>query len=97
MPPGGATLPHEPPQALIFRLPVHQVWLPPEAGPQDGTPRLLRRPHKTQSHPPSLQPTGVLPASVSARGCPAPPPLARDPERQEKADPQGSWRGRCGV
>ena len=49
-----------------FRVPVYQVRLPPEAGPQDGAPRLLRHPPEAQSHPPGLQPPGVLPACVSA-------------------------------
>lgn len=62
----GPPRPIELPRALIFRVPVHQVWLPAEARPQDGAPKLLRCPHEAQTHPPGLQPTGVLPAHVSA-------------------------------
>lgn len=63
---GGPTAPLSPFKLSVFRVPVYQVWLPPEAGQQDGAPSLLQCPCQAQSHSPSLQPSGVLPACVSA-------------------------------
>lgn len=47
------------------RLPVHQVRLPQEGGPQDGSSELLRADPEAQTHPQGVQPPGVLPAHVS--------------------------------
>lgn len=47
------------------RLPVHQVRLPQEDGPQDGSSELLRGDPEAQTHPQGVQPPGVLPAHVS--------------------------------
>lgn len=62
---GGPCAHMSPFELSVFRVTVYQVWLPPKAGPQDGAPGLLQCPGKAQSHPPHLQPPGVLPACVS--------------------------------
>lgn len=51
--------------ASLPRVPVHQVRLPQEDGPQDGSSQLLRAHPEAQTHPQGVQPPGVLPAHVS--------------------------------
>ncbi|PKU28836.1 hypothetical protein llap_20860 [Limosa lapponica baueri] len=46
-------------------LPVHEIRLPEEGRPQDGSSELLRVDPKAEAHSQGVQPPGVLPAHVS--------------------------------